>query len=107
VYICGVIKNNKKMENLTIKSDLINKSIQIIYGFEVDYTPNVEGKNFNNNGTWGKITDNGQVVHSVSYNPNLHHNYTSDYEVQLAFMKRQLLVYQSLQPNQIEQIING
>lgn len=93
------------MSKVSIKSDLINKQIQIVYGFEVDYTPTVKGKNFNNNGTWGKITNNGQVVHSVSYDPNLHHNYTTDYDVKLAFMKRQLSVYQSLQPKQIEQII--
>lgn len=93
------------MKNLTIKSDFINKEIHIIYGFEVDYTPSIEDKDFNNNGIWGKIIDNGQVVFSCSYNPNRHHNYISDYEVQLAFMKRQLSVYKSLQPKQIEQII--
>lgn len=93
------------MKNLTIKSDIINKKIQIIYGFEVDY--NTPVKNYNNNGTWGEIVNKGEVVHSVDYNPNLHHNFTSDYEVQLAFMKRQLAVYQSLQPKQIQNIING
>jgi hypothetical protein len=106
-YILAEIFKQKTMKNLTINCDLINKKIEIIYGFEVDYTPTVKGKNFNNNGTWGKIISNGKVINSVSYNPNLHHNFTSDYEVQLAFMKRQLSVYQSLQPKQIQQIIEG
>ena len=94
------------MKNLSIQSDLINNKIQIVYGFKVDYTTNVEGKDFNNNGTWGKITDKGQVVHSVTYNPNLHHNFTSDYAIKLAYVKRQLAFYQEMQPSQIEQIIN-
>jgi hypothetical protein len=93
------------MKDLTIKSDLINKTIQIIYGFEVDYTPTVKGKDFNNNGIWGKIINKGEIVYSVSYNPNLHHNYKSDYIIQFNYMKRQLSLYQSLQPKQIEQII--
>mgnify|MGYP003403421722 FL=1 len=95
------------MKNLTIKSDLINKRIEIIYGFKVDYNPNIKGKDYNNNGTWGKIVDNGKVMHSVDYSPNLHHNFVSDYEVKLSFMKRQLSVYQNLQPKQIEQIIKN
>ncbi len=95
------------MKNLTIQSDLINKNINIVYGFEVDYNPSLEGKNFNNNGTWGVIVSKGQIVHSVAYNPNKHHNFASDYEVQLSFMKRQLSVYQSLQPKQLQNIIAG
>ena len=95
------------MKNLTIKLDLINKKIQIIYGFEVDYTTPV--KNFNNNGTWGEIVNKGDVVHSVNYDPNkCGVNFgESDYESKLSFMKRQLAVYQSLQPKQIQNIING
>jgi len=97
------------MKNLTIKSDLINKKIQIVYGFEVNYNPALQGKNFNNNGTWGKILDKGKVIHSVDYNPNkIAPNFgESDYQSKLSFMKRQLSVYQSLQPKQIQQIING
>jgi hypothetical protein len=95
------------MKNLTIKSDLINKSIQIVYGFEVDYSKNTLGKDFNNNGLWGKIINKGVVIHSVSYNPNLHHNCNSDYDVQLSFMKRQLEVYKSLQPKQLEKYIHN
>lgn len=83
------------MKNLTIQSDLINKKINIVSGFEVDYTPGIEGQNFNNNGTWGKIIDYGQVVYSVSYNPNLHYNWISDYEVQLTFMEWLLSVYKN------------
>ncbi len=94
------------MKQFTIKSDLINKEIHIVYGFEVDYNPELQGQNFNNNGTWGVIVNYGQIINTVSYDPNKHHNYTSDYEVQLAYMKRQLSVYQSLQPKQIQQIIN-
>lgn len=95
------------MKNLTIKSDLINKKIQIVYGFEVDYNTTV--KNFNNNGVWGEIVNKGQVVHSVDYNPNkCGVNFgESDYESKLSFMKRQLAVYQSLHQKQIQNIING
>jgi hypothetical protein len=30
------------MKTLTIKSDLINKKIQLLYGFEVDYNPTLK-----------------------------------------------------------------
>lgn len=95
------------MKNLTIKVDLIGNKIEIVYGFEVYYTPTIVGKDFNNNGTWGKITDKGEIVHSVNYNPNkIAVNFgESDYQTQLSFMKRQLAVYQSLQPKQIQKII--
>jgi len=38
------------MKTLTIKSDLINKKIQLLYGFEVDYNPTLKEKNYNNMG---------------------------------------------------------
>lgn len=95
------------MATLTIKSDLINRTISIVYGFEVDYSDNIKDKDYNNNGTWGKIVNQGKVIKSVTYNPNIHHNFISDYTIMMSHMKRELSVYQSLQPKQIEQIING
>lgn len=97
------------MKNLIIKSDLIKKEISIVYGFEVDYNPLLTGKDFNNNGTWGKIINEGQIVLSVTYNPNTGEpNFgRTDYQCKLDYMKRQLFVMESLQPKQIQEIING
>jgi len=82
------------MKKLTIKSDLINKKIHIVYGFEVDYNPELQGQNFNNNGTWGVIVNSGEIINTVSYDPNKHHNYVSDYEVKLFIMNYLLSVYE-------------
>jgi hypothetical protein len=111
IYICPTnsLKPKCTMKNLSIKSDLIKKEISIIYGFEVDYNPLLAGKDFNNNGTWGKIIDEGQVVISVAYNPNKGApNFgPTDFQSKLDYMKMQLSVMQSLQPKQIQSLING
>ena len=94
------------MKNLIIQSDLINNRINIVYGFEVDYNALLETKNFNNNGVWGLITNQGEVIDSVSYNPNLHHNFVSDYQINLALMEQKVSVYRLMQQSQIESLIN-
>jgi hypothetical protein len=42
----------------------------MLLDFQVDYNPSLTGKDFNNNGTWGKIINQGMVVDSIKYNPN-------------------------------------
>ncbi len=91
----------KQSAALTIKSDLVNRTIQILLGFEVDYNPSIKDKDFNDNGTWGKIVNPGQVVQTWTYNPNKHHNFKSDYDVMMDYVKRQLEVFKSFQPKQL------
>lgn len=97
------------MKNVTLHSDLINKKIKIMYGFEVDYNPSIKEKDFNNNGTWGKIISKGVEVKSIPYNPNkIAPNFgESDYETQFRFMQRQLEIFRAMQPKQIEAFIKG
>ena len=58
------------MRNLKLHTDKVNHKIQIIEGFEVDYNPALENKDFNNGGTWGKIINKGKIVKSIHYDPN-------------------------------------
>jgi hypothetical protein len=81
------------MNNLSIQCDLINHAINIVDGFAVDYSDSIKSneKDFNNNGIWGKIVNKGVVVKSLSFNPNRHHNYESDYSIKLKEAKIELL----------------
>ena len=74
---------------LTIQTDLIAHRINVVEGFEVDYNPTLEGKDFNKNGTWGKITNKGTIIRSFIYNPHTGEpNFgKSDYELTMTEVK--------------------
>lgn len=55
----------------TLHSDHINNVVEIRRGFSVDYTPNQQYTDYNNNGTWGRITDRGEIVASTAFNVNV------------------------------------
>ena len=54
----------------TLHIDKIRGKIQIRQGFTVDYDNNTVPKNYNNNGVWGVIVNNGTVVKERSFNKN-------------------------------------
>lgn len=69
---------------------MINHTINLVYGFEVDYNPLLENKDFNNGGEWGKIINRGFIVESISYNPNLcKPNFgETDYTTKMQYMEQ-------------------
>ena len=74
---------------LTIQTDLIAHRINVVEGFEVDYNPITEDKDFNNNGTWGKIVNHGAIIMSFEYDPDRGEpNFgKSDYELTMTEVK--------------------
>ena len=55
----------------TLHTDHINYVIEIRKGFSVDYTPGQIYTDYNNNGQWGRITNRGEVVDSMTYDVNV------------------------------------
>lgn len=83
------------MSNLTLRTDLINKKISIVQNFEVDYNQRLENKDFNNNGTWGKIINPGTTFKSVSFNPNKWKGHDSFAEV-MKYMQQELTMLKTV-----------
>lgn len=85
----------------TIHANLITNTIELRTGFEVDYNSAIKEKDYNNNGVWGKIVNNGTIERVIKFNPNRWNpaNGLTDYEEKLAFMKNQLSIFnQTLSP---------
>lgn len=75
----------------TLHANLITHTIEVRTGFEVDYNPAIDGKDYNNNGIWGKVISNGTIERIISYNPNRWNPKTglSDFAEKLNFMQSQ------------------
>ena len=91
-------KMNTICYGLQLQSDLNNNQIRIVKGFEVDYSPEIADKDFNDGGTWGKILNKGVPVLSIDFLPNkTEPNFgKSDYEVKYAWMMKQMQVFQGM-----------
>lgn len=92
------------MKNLTIVENRINHTIQIVYGQEISFDQNAKGRAINCNGVWGRVSNEGKVILSVRYNPNVWKGDNSRTTIKL-WVARQLEIFQAMQPKQIEDYI--
>lgn len=89
---------------LQLQADLISKEIRIIMGFEVDYNPEIPDKDFNNNGTWGKIVNTGVPVLTIAFNLNdTERDFgKTDYQIKYSWMQKQMDILYELPTASLE-----